>query len=135
MAQIFRVRGEAFRRSHVVTSRQVKVMRAIERCRTEALGGHVDVCHSCGHMAISYNSCRDRHCPKCQSLSQAKWIEERMLRVLPTNYFHVVFTLPRSLAPIAHRSPRAIYDLLFAASSRTLLALGRDPERLGGQLG
>jgi hypothetical protein len=86
-------------------------------------------------MAISYNSCRNRHCPKCQSLSQAKWIEERMLRILPTNYFHVVFTLPRSLAPIARSTPRAIYDLLFAASSKTLLALGRDPERLGGQLG
>ena len=135
MAQIFRARGEAFRRSHAVTGQQVKAMRAIERCRTEALGGHVDVCHSCGHMAISYNSCRNRHCPKCQSLSQAKWIEERMLRILPTNYFHVVFTLPRSLAPIARSTPRAIYDLLFAASSKTLLALGRDPKRLGGQLG
>jgi len=135
MAQIFRARGEDFRRSHALSGQQVKVMRAIERCRTEALGGHVDLCESCGYFSISYNSCRNRHCPKCQSLNQAKWIEERIARILPTNYFHVVFTLPRALAPVALAAPRTIYDLLFAASSKALLQLGRDPKRLGGQLG
>jgi hypothetical protein len=135
MAQIFRARGEAFRRSHVLTSTQKKAMRAIEACRTEVLGGHVDVCNSCGHLQISYNSCRNRHCPKCQSLAQAKWIEERKARILPTHYFHVVFTLPRALRALARRAPEAIYDLLFASASATLLELGRDPKRLGGQLG
>ena len=110
-------------------------MRAIEACRTEQLGGHVDLCRACGHTAISYNSCRNRHCPKCQSLAQAKWIEERKARILPTNYFHVVFTLPRALRSLARRAPEAIYDLLFASASATLLELGRDPKRLGAQLG
>lgn len=135
MAQIFRARGEDFRRSHVLSAAQVKVMRAIKRCRTEALGGHVNECERCGYLAISYNSCRDRHCPKCQSLAQAKWIEGRLPRILPTHYFHVVFTLPRSLRPLALRAPEPLYDLLFAAASATLLELGRDPKRLGAQLG
>jgi len=136
VADIFRHRGPAWRASHAghVSLGQLKVMSAIERCRTAALGGHVERCEACAHLRISYNSCRNRHCPKCQSLSQAKWIEERIARILPTSYFHVVFTLPRSLAPIARVAPRAIYDLLFAASSKTLLELGRDPKRLGGQL-
>jgi hypothetical protein len=135
VAQIFRAKGEAFRRSHNLTAEQVKAMLAIERCRTEALGGHVDVCESCGDMAISYNSCRNRHCPKCQSLAQAQWIEEREGRILPTHHFHVVFTLPAALRPLARRAPAAIYDLLFECASNTLLELGRDPKFLGGQLG
>jgi hypothetical protein len=135
MARIFRAGGEAFRRSHVLSAQQVKAMRAIESCRTVVLGGHVDVCESCGYMAISYNSCRNRHCSKCQSLSQARWIEERKARILPTPYFHVVFTLPHSLRPLAQRAPREVYDLLFEAASKTLLDLGRDPKRLGAQLG
>jgi len=110
-------------------------MLAIERCRTETLGGHVDECTSCGHFVISYNSCRNRHCPKCQSLAQAKWIEARLERILPTHYFHVVFTLPAALRPVALRAPESIYDLLFAAASATLLELGRDSKRLGAQLG
>jgi hypothetical protein len=110
-------------------------MLAIERCRTEKLGGHVDECSSCGRTAISYNSCRNRHCPKCQSLAQAKWIEARLERILPTHYFHVVFTLPASLRPLALRAPEPLYNLLFAAASATLLALGSDPKRLGAQLG
>jgi hypothetical protein len=135
MAQIFRARGEAFRRSHVLSGQQNKAMWALEHCRTDALGGHVDVCARCDYMAISYNSCRNRHCPKCQSLNQARWIEERRARILPTSYFHVVFTLPSALRELALRAPRAIYDLLFEAGPQTLLELGRDPKRLGAQLG
>jgi hypothetical protein len=135
MAQIFRAGGEAFRESHVPTPQQKKAMRAIERCRTEALGGHLDLCVSCGYTAISYNSCRNRHCAKCQGLAQAKWIEERKKRILPTGYFHVVFTLPSMLRQFAIKAPEMIYDLLFEAASKTLLDLGHDPKRLGGQLG
>jgi hypothetical protein len=134
MAQIFRARGKAFRRSHALSAQQVKVMRAIERCRTEALGGHADFCAVCGYVSVSYNSCRDRHCAKCKSLSEVKWIDERCARILPTNYFHVVFTLPSSLRPLAVQAPRAIYDLIFDAASRTLLDLGGDPKYLGGQI-
>jgi hypothetical protein len=124
-----------YRRQHVLTPDQLKVMRAIEACRTEVLGGHVDVCDRCGYSRPSYNSCRNRHCPKCQSLSQAKWIEERMERLLPVHYFHVVFTLPSSLRPVCRRNQRAMYKLLFEAATKTLLTLGEDPKRLGGQLG
>jgi len=135
MAQIFRARGEAFRRSHVLKAHQWRAMLAVERCRTEALGGHVDECASCGYFVVSYNSCRNRHCPKCQSLAQARWIEGRLARILPTHYFHVVFTLPHSLRPLALRAPEPLYDLLFASASATLLELGCDPKRLGAQLG
>jgi hypothetical protein len=135
VADIFRAHGEVYRQQHVLTPDQEKVMRAIEACRTEVLGGHLDVCDSCGYSRPSYNSCRDRHCPKCQSLTQAKWIEERMERLLPVHYFHVVFTLPPSLRPVARRNQRAVYKLLFEAATRTLLTLGDDPARLGGQLG
>jgi hypothetical protein len=124
-----------YRREKVVTPDQLKVMRAIEACRTEVLGGHLDVCDRCGLERPSYNSCRDRHCPKCQSLAQAKWIEDRMERLLPVHYFHVVFTVPPSLRPIFRRNGRAMFDLLFAAASKTLLKLGDDPKRLGAQLG
>ena len=135
VADIFRAHGEVYRQQHVLTPDQQKVMRAIEACRTEVLGGHLDVCDRCGHSQPSYNSCRDRHCPKCQSLTQAKWIEERRERLLPVHYFHVVFTLPQALRPIARRNQRAVYKLLFAAATKTLLTLGEDPKRLGGQLG
>jgi hypothetical protein len=135
VADIFRAHGEVYRQQHVLTPDQQKVMRAIEACRTEVLGGHLDVCDRCGHSQPSYNSCRDRHCPKCQSLTQAKWIEERMERLLPVHYFHVVFTLPSALRPVARRNQRAVYKLLFEAATRTLLTLGEDPKRLGGQLG
>lgn len=135
VADIFRAHGEVYRQRHVLTPDQLKVMRAIEVCRTEVLGGHLDVCDQCGYSQPSYNSCRDRHCPKCQSLSQAKWIEERMERLLPVHYFHVVFTLPSSLRPVCRRNQREMYKLLFAAATKTLLTLGEDPKRLGGQLG
>ncbi len=110
-------------------------MRDIETCRTAVLGGHVDVCTSCNHAQISYNSCRNRHCPKCQCLRQARWVARRMERVLPVPHFHVVFTVPQELKPLALRNRVRFFEILFDAASRTLLELGRDPERLGGTLG
>lgn len=135
MADIFRARGEAYRRSHALTSEQVKAMLAIEQCRTSSLGGHVDVCESCDFRAVSYNSCRNRHCPKCQSLAQARWIEDRKARILPTPYYHVVLTLPSPLRSLARQVPSIIYDLLFHAASRSIQKLGLDPKYLGGQVG
>ncbi len=111
-------------------------MRAIETCRTPVLGGRVDVCEQCGETQVVYNSCRNRHCPTCQSLQQARWIEGRMRRLLPTDYFHVVFTVPDELLNgIILRNREPFFDLLFAAGSQTLLELGTDPRRLGAQLG
>lgn len=110
-------------------------MRAIETCRTPLLGGHLDVCDQCGHSRPAYNSCRNRHCPKCEALREARWIEERMARLLPSHYFHVVFTLPAELRPLALRNRKLIFSLLFRSASRTLLALGLDPRRLGARLG
>lgn len=110
-------------------------MRDIVACRTAVLGGHLDVCPDCQFSRPAYNSCRNRHCPKCQALKQAAWIEARRERILPTRYFHVVFTVPQELKALALRNPVRIYDLMFAAASETLLELGHDPERLGGLLG
>jgi hypothetical protein len=135
VADIFRAHGEVYRQQHVLTPDQQKVMRAIEVCRTEVLGGHLDVCDRCGFSQPSYNSCRNRHCPKCQSLVGAKWVEERMERLLPVHYFHVVFTVPPSLRPVFRRNQRAMYKLLFEAATKTLLKLGDDEKRLGAQLG
>jgi len=135
VADIFRVHGEVYRQKHALLPEQRDVMRAIEVCRTEILGGHVDVCNACGLARPAYNSCRNRHCPKCQALTQAVWIEKRMERVLPTHCFHVVFTLPHELGPLALRNRLFIFDLLFSSASRTLLELGRDEHRLGALLG
>lgn len=135
VADIVRLHGEAFVRAHVLTPDQHAVLRAITRCRTAVLGGHVDVCDSCGHQEISYNSCRDRHCPKCQSLAQARWIEKRMDRVLPTHAFHVVFTLPSELHGLVMANREKMFSLLFAASADALLELGRDPKWLGAEFG
>ena len=137
VADVFRAHGEAYRQSHVLSADQLKVMRAIEACRTAVLGGHLDVCPDpdCGFERPSYNSCRNRHCPKCQSLAQARWIEQRIERILPVHYFHVVFTLPAELRPLARHNRQLLLDLLFAAASQTLLELGDDPARLGGRLG
>ena len=110
-------------------------MRDILACRTAALGGHVDECDTCGHTQVSYNSCRNRHCPKCQCLRQARWVEQRMERVLPTQHFHVVFTVPQELKPLALHNRERFFELLFDAASRTLLDLARDPKWLGGLLG
>ena len=135
IADIFRTHGEAYRQRHTLDKDQRAAMRAIETCRTVALGGHIDVCDTCGHERPAYNSCRNRHCPKCQSLRQAQWIEQRLMRLLPTHYFHVVFTLPATLRPLAHHNRRQIFALLFQTAAQTLLTLGRDPARLGVQLG
>ena len=126
-----RARGEHYRRTHTLTPEQHRTLDAIERCRTAALGGHLDVCSSCGDTRPSYNSCRNRHCPKCQGLAQLKWLEGRKLRILPTHYFHVVFTLPSQLRRLAKANPRKVYGLMFKAAAQTLLELGRDTKRLG----
>jgi len=135
VADIFRTHGEAYRELHPLSGAQRRVMRDIETCRTAVRGGHADVCQSCGHAEVSYNSCRNRHCPKCQCLSQAKWVADRMERVLPAPHFHVVFTVPEELKPIALRNRERFFVLLFEAASRTLLELGGDGKRLGALLG
>ncbi len=136
VAQIFRRHGPEYRKSHRLSPVQHKAMRDIERCRTARLGGHVDSCSlGCGYLAISYNSCRNRHCPKCQSLKQAKWLAERLERLLPTHYFHLVVTLPHELNPLARLNPELVFNLLFESVSRALLQFARDYERLRAQVG
>lgn len=135
VADIVREHGEELRQQHRLNPAQEKVLRNIELCRTAALGGHEDVCPHCKHKRPSYNSCLDRHCPKCLNLRQARWVEQRLERLLPVSYFHVVFTLPALLRPLARCNPKAMYDLLFHAASRTLLELGLDEKFFGAQLG
>ncbi|MGH9610357.1 MAG: IS91 family transposase [Bryobacteraceae bacterium] len=113
----------------------LKVLTAIERCRTAALGGHLDECAGCGYRAISFNSCRNRHCPKCQTNARDRWLEARNRELLPTRYVHVVFTLPHELAPLALQNKRVVYDLLFRISAETLLQIARDPRHLGADIG
>jgi hypothetical protein len=139
VADIFRDHGAAWReanRGHV-SHGQLKVMSAIERCRTAALGGHVARCENgaCGHTVISFNSCRNRHCPKCQASAAAKWLADREAELLPVPYFHVVYTLPSQLRDIAYQNKRVIYDLLMKASAETTLAIAADPKRLGAKIG
>src|SRR5579862_9218188 len=110
-------------------------MRAIELCRTAALGGHVECCDACGHRRIAYNSCRNRHCPKCQSLARAQWLEARQAELLTTEYFHVVFTVPDPIAAIAYQNKRALYNMLFHASAETLRTIAADPQHLGAEIG
>jgi hypothetical protein len=135
VADIFRAHGDAYRRNHALSPAHLGVMRAIETCRTAVLGGHLDVCDTCGDARPAYNSCRNRHCPKCQALKQAMWIAARTERVLPIQHFHVVFTIPAELKPLFRRNPVRLYDMLFAAAAQTLLELGSDPKHLGGLLG
>jgi hypothetical protein len=137
VADIFRNHGAAWRdanRGHVNLG-QLKVMSAIERCRTAALGGHVARCEDCSHTVIAYNSCRNRHCPKCQGTQALAWMEERKAELLPVGYFHVVFTLPSRIADIAYQNKAVIYDLLFKASAQTMLTIAGDPKRLGVRIG
>src|ERR1019366_6620436 len=115
LADIVRQYGETFRRGRALTPEQHAALRDIERCRTAALGGHLDVCRECGHEQPRYNSCRNRHCPKCQALAQARWVEGRMARILPTSYFHVVFTLPAALRTLARLNRRLVFDAMLAA--------------------
>ncbi len=137
VADLIRNAGAAFieRNRHWLSWKHVKVLRAIARCRTAALGGHLDECTRCGHRAISYNSCRNRHCPKCQTSARERWIAARRRELLPTRYVHVVFSLPRELAPLALQNKKVVYDLLFRASAETLLEVARDPKHLGAEIG
>jgi len=137
VADIFRRFGPAYRQTHAETlgRAQRRVMSAIELCRTAALGGHVEQCDCCGHQRIAYNSCRNRHCPKCQSLARAQWLEARQAELLATEYFHVVFTLPEPVAAIAYQNKRALYNMLFHASAETLRTIAADPRHLGAEIG
>ena len=135
VADIFRQHGSSFRLTHPLSPEQRRVMRAIEQCRTAALGGHVDQCDTCGHQRISYNSCRNRHCPKCQSLAKARWLEARIADLLPVAYFHVVFTLPEQLASLALQNKRVVYNILFATAAETLRTIAADPKHLGAEIG
>jgi Putative transposase/Transposase zinc-binding domain len=137
MADIVRYAGPGFReRSHRwINGQHLKVLDAIARCRTAALGGHRDQCTDCGHTAISYNSCRNRHCPRCQGNARLRWLQQRERELLPTSYVHAVFTLPRELAPLALQNKRILYSLLFRASAETLQQVARDPRHLGAEIG
>ena len=137
VADIFRRFGPAYRQTHAerLARAQRRVMSAIELCRTAALGGHVERCDACGHRRIAYNSCRNRHCPKCQSLARARWLEARQAELLPTEYFHVVFTVPEPIAAIAYQNKRALYNMLFQASAETLRTIAADPQHLGAEIG
>jgi hypothetical protein len=135
VADVLRAYGDAYRAAHPVSPAQAKVMRRLASCRTAALGGHIDACAGCGFVRVSYNSCRDRHCPKCQAGKRAAWLDDRLERLLPVPYFHVVFTLPDILHPLVLHNPAALYDLLFRAAAGTLLTLAADPKRLGAQVG
>src|SRR6266700_908894 len=147
VADVFRRYGDAYRQQHgtSLSTAQRRVMTAIERCRTAALGGHVEQCDACGYQRICYNSCRNRHCPKCQSLARAEWLEDRRSELLTTPYFHVVFTVPQEIAAIAHCNKRPVYDILFSAAAETLRTIAptgqarglkaHDPKHLGAELG
>ena len=135
VADIFRAHGADYRQRHKLPLHQLRLMRAIENCRTRALGGHVERCGQCDHTRIAYNSCRNRHCPKCQSAERARWFQARQADLLPTPYFHVVFTLPPKIADLALRNTRVFYNLLFRTSSQTLLTIAADPQHLGAEIG
>jgi hypothetical protein len=137
VADVFRRYGNAYRERHDATlpRAQRRVMTAIERCRTAALGGHVDQCDQCGHQRISYNSCRNRHCPKCQSLARAEWLEDRRAEILDTQYFHVVFTVPEEIAVIAYQNKEVVYGILFRMAAETLRTIAADPRHLGAEIG
>ena len=137
VADIFRSAGPAYRAAHAghLSLAQLKVMSAIETCRTAALGGHVEACEDCGHRRIAYNSCRNRHCPKCQGAAARTWLAEREADLLPVGYFHVVFTVPAAVADIALQNKALVYDLLFKAASQTMLTIAADPKHLGVRIG
>jgi len=137
VADLVRAAGDRFieHSRRWITWAHIKVLRAIERCRTAALGGHLDECSRCGHRVISYNSCRNRHCPKCQANARDRWLAARSRELLPTPYVHVVFTLPHELAPLALQNKKVVYGLLFRTSAQTLLEIARDPKHLGAEIG
>jgi len=136
LADIFRLYGDGYRRSRTVSYEQLKAMSHIEICRTAKLGGHVEQCNRCGFEKIAYNSCRDRHCPKCQTMTKEQWLNDRKAELLPCGYFHLVFTLPHDLNPIILSNKRKTLSILFAAANETLQAFAKDPQwRLSGRLG
>lgn len=135
LADVLRQHGPAYRQAHALPLHQHQLMRAIEACRTAALGGHVEKCDHCQYTRNSYNSCRNRHCPKCQGKARDKWLADRRAELLPVEYFHVVFTLPQAIAAIAYHNKTVVYDLLFRAVATTLLTIARDPKHLGAEAG
>ncbi len=137
VADIFRAHGAAWRRTRAghLSLAQLKVMAAIEHCRTAALGGHVAACQDCGHSQIAYNSCRNRHCPKCQGAAAKDWLAARQAELLPVPYYHVVFTLPAQIADIAYQNKAEIYDILFKTAAETLITIAADPKHLGARIG
>jgi hypothetical protein len=137
VADIFRAHGAAWRKANAghVSLGQLKVMSAIEACRTAALGGHVERCEDCAHTRVAYNSCRNRHCPRCQGAAARQWLAEREAELLPVPYYHVVFTLPAAIAEIAFHNKAAVYDLLFRAAAMTLTTIAADPKHLGARIG
>jgi hypothetical protein len=137
VADIFRDHGPAWRKANAghVSLHQLKVMSAIECCRTAALGGHVARCEDCAHTTIAYNSCRNRHCPKCQGAAAKEWLAERAAELLPVPYYHVVFTLPAPIGDVAYQNKAVIYDILFKASAETMLTIAADPKHLGARIG
>lgn len=137
VADIFRRAGPAYRQLHAdsLSRAQRRAMSAIARCRTASLGGHVEQCDACAHQRVAYNSCRNRHCPKCQSLVRAKWLDERRAELIPVEYFHVVFTLPETIAAIAYQNKAVVYDVLFRATAETLQTIAADPKHLGAEIG
>src|SRR5688572_26840384 len=137
VADVFRRYGEVYREKHgaSMSTVQRRVMTAIELCRTAALGGHLERCDECGHERNCFNSCRDRHCPKCQSLARAQWIEDRQSELLEVPYFHVVFTVPEEIAAIAYQIKKVVYGILFCTTAETLTTIAADPEHLGAEIG
>lgn len=137
VADVFRRYGDAYRQRHgaSLSTAQRRAMSAIERCRTAALGGHVERCGDCGHQRIAYNSCRNRNCPKCQGLARAQWLADRLAELLDVPYFHVVFTVPEPITTIAFQNQTVVYDILFRAASETLRRIAADPEHLGAEVG
>ena len=137
VADVFRAHGAAWRKANAghVSLAQLKVMSAIETCRTAALGGHVERCEDCAHERVAYNSCRNRHCPKCQAAAARRWLEDREAELLPVPYYHVVFTLPAAIGEIASQNKAAVYDLLFRTAAETLTTIAADPKHLGARIG
>ena len=137
VAEVFRRHGSAYRDRHAdsLSRGQRRAMSAIERCRSAALGGHLERCDACGHERVAYNSCGNRHCPKCQSLARAQWLEQRRADLLPVEYFHVVFTVPEPIAAVAYQNKKVVYGILFRAASETLRTIAADPKHLGAEIG
>ena len=137
VADVFRSAGPAYRSAHAghLSLHQLRIMSAVEHCRTAVLGGHVEACEDCGHWRIAYNSCRNRHCPKCQGTAARAWLADREADLLPVGYFHVVFTVPAEVGAIAYQNKAAVYDLLFRAASDTMQIIAADPKHLGARIG